>query len=247
LLLAIWMFMASAFNVGFWSLVLVMALAHPSGDWIARGPAYGLIALMIALTFAPKIATALVVLLDRSQRIAWGGTGRFIASFVAEIIFSLILTPIMQVSETAAIVALCFGRTIGWHAQTRSEHAVPLGAAVRVFWPHTILGIAIAAALTSISPATALWSLPVYGGLILAIPLTIVTSMPKLGRAMAAANALAIPEDLNPPAEILALNLPALRRHRLTGARAAATAGDLTAAPASGKPTGSDTIETETA
>ncbi len=211
LLLAIWMFLASAFNVSFWSLLLIQALTHPDGDWIARGPAYALIGVMIFLALVQKVATALVVLLNPEERAGWGGGGRFLASFAAELLFSFLLTPIMQLSQTAAIIMLCFGRTIGWQAQSRSEHAIFWGVAGRRFWAHTLAGCAAGWALWSISLPTALWSLPVYGGLLAAIPLAVVTSSPELGAWMAKSRVLAIPEDLFPPQEIRALNLPALQ------------------------------------
>jgi membrane glycosyltransferase len=73
------------------------------------------------------------------------------------------------------------------------------------------MGVAAAAALASLSGAASLWALPVYGGLLVAIPLTVLTSSPALGARMAARRWLAIPEDLDPPRELLALKLPALQ------------------------------------
>ncbi len=210
LCLAIWMFLSAACNVGFWSLLLLQSLLHPTGDWIERGPAFSVIGLMIVLTLVQKCASALAVLLNAVELRTWGGPLRFLTGFVMELLFSIILTPIMQLSETAAIVMLCFGQTIGWQAQNRSEHAIPWWEAFVRFWPHTVVGLVVGYALSTISPMAAVWSLPVYGGLLLAIPLSVVTSSPKLGAWMAGAKALAIPEDIDPPDEIKPLQLPAL-------------------------------------
>jgi membrane glycosyltransferase len=216
LLLAIWMFLASAFDVLFWTGLLIQALADPKGSWINPGPALAMIGVFVILALAAKLASALTVLADARERRLWGGTGPFLTGFCLELVFSFLLTPIMHVSETAAMLVLLTGSTMPWNAQNRSEHAISWSAAARLFGPHTLLGVVIFALLWWVTPLAALLSLPVYGGLLVAIPLAVVTSSPDLGRWMARRHALAIPEDRFPPAEILALNLPAcsLQRRR---------------------------------
>ena len=144
-------------------------------------------------------------------RDACGGAGRFVGGLGVELVFSFLLTPIMALSQTAAIAAFFTGRSLGWPAQTRGEHRMTLADAARRFGPHGIVGIGLAALLGQISLFAAVAALPVYGGLLVAIPLAIVTSGPGLGRWMARNRVLAIPEDIAPPDEIVALDLPALR------------------------------------
>ena len=212
LLLAIWLFLASACNVGLWSLILVQSLIRSGGDWLAAAPALWLVAALAVMSLAPKIATALAVVLDPAERAAYGGIGRFGTGFLVELAFSFLITPIMAVSQTAAIVALCFGRTIGWTAQVRTEHAVTWADAASRFWPHTLFGLMVAAGLAHLSVAAVLWSLPVYFGLVVAIPLTVVTSVPAVGRTMARCRLCSIPEEIRPPPEFAGLDLPALRQ-----------------------------------
>ena len=210
LALAIWMFLASAFNVALWIAVLVKSLLAGGGSWLDPGAGLALIGVFVTLTLAPKLASAIGVLVSADERRAWGGAGPFLAGFGTEVLMSFLLTPILAVSQTATIVAFFCGRTIGWSAQLRSEHRIAWGTAAARFWPHTLAGLVIGAALWSISPFTAFASLPIYGGLLVAIPLTVVTSIPSLGQRMARRAWMAIPEDLAPPAEIRPLQLPAL-------------------------------------
>lgn len=210
LLLAIWMFLASAFDVAFWLGLFSMTLADPSGSWISPGPALGMVVVLFVLALAAKLASALNVLADKAELRLWGGAGPFLSGFMVELVFSFLLTPILHLSRTVAIGFLLAGRTMPWGPQARSEHRVPWGDAMARFGLHTIVGLMIFVLLWQVAPMVAILSLPVYGGLLVAVPLTVVTSSPDLGRWMARRAVLAIPEDRYPPADVLRLDLPAL-------------------------------------
>jgi membrane glycosyltransferase len=210
LLLAIWMFLASAFDVAFWLGLLGMVLADPSGSWINPGPALGMVVVLFVLALAAKLASALNVLADGRELRLWGGAGPFLSGFVIELVFSFLLTPILHLSRTVAMGFLLTGRTMSWGPQARSEHRVPWSDAIGRFGLHTVVGIVIFALLWQVAPLVAILALPVYGGLLVVVPLTVVTSSPDLGRWMARRAGLAIPEDRYPPADVLRLDLPAL-------------------------------------
>lgn len=210
LMLAIWMFLASAFDVAFWLGLLGMTLADPAGSWINPGPALGLVGVLFMLALAAKLASALNVLADKDELRRWGGAGAFLAGFVVELVFSFLLTPILHLSRTVAMGFLLAGRTMPWGPQARAEHRVPWSEAVGRFGLHTLFGLVLLALLWQADPMVAVLALPVYGGLLVAVPLTVVTSSPDLGRWMARRAVLAIPEDRYPPAEVLRLGLPAL-------------------------------------
>lgn len=216
LLLAIWMFLASAFDVAFWLGLLGMTLADPSGSWINPGAALGMVVVLFVLALAAKLASALNVLADSHELRLWGGAGPFLSGFVVELVFSFLLTPILHLSRTVAIAFLIAGRTMPWGPQARAEHRVPWSDAIGRFGLHTVFGILIFALLWQIDLMVAILSLPVYGGLLVAVPLTVVTSSPDLGCWMARRAVLAIPEDRYPPAEVLRLDLPALALRNAT-------------------------------
>jgi membrane glycosyltransferase len=53
---------------------------------------------------------------------------------------------------------------------------------VRLFALHTIVGVAAGAILYRFVPGSVWWFMPLFAGLVLAIPLAYFTSMPWLGR-----------------------------------------------------------------
>jgi membrane glycosyltransferase len=171
------------------------------------------IALAIAVWsawFAPNIATAVDVLSNPALRRQFGGGLRFLASFLLTIVFVMLLSPMQWASHTIFLASLLFGRTVGWGAQSRSDHTVPWSYAVRQFWPQTLLGLAPVALLAAMAPAAIPYALLIAGGPLLSIPLAVITAEPAVGRALIALGIDRLPEETAPPPELLALRLPAL-------------------------------------
>ena len=181
-----------------------------------------LLAIVLGMVFAPKIATVISVLARGSRRAEFGGTLRFLASVILETVFSAILAPIMAVAHTVFLASLAFGRTIGWTAQVRDDHRVPFDAAASRLWPQSLLGVLLGAWFMFGLPGLALLGAPFYGPLLIAIPFAMLTAWPALGVAMARWHLAAIPEEAAPPQELLRLGLPALSLRR-AGSRAVAS------------------------
>ena len=114
--------------------------------------------------YAPKLLGYLEVLISRTKRIRYGGGGRFLAGVVTETVFTLIYDAIGPVSKTAAIARLVLGARPGWAAQNRSDRGVGWGEATRLFWWHTVLGIAVFAAFACAGWRAALWALLPFAG-----------------------------------------------------------------------------------
>ena len=60
---------------------------------------------------------------------------------ITEVIFFVLLAPIMWASHTLFLARLLLGRAIGWGAQARDDHEVPWSLAARQFWPQTLIGL----------------------------------------------------------------------------------------------------------
>ncbi|MFK8250437.1 glucans biosynthesis glucosyltransferase MdoH [Ancylobacter terrae] len=199
--LAILMFLASPVFLAIWALLLVQALIHRAGaePWLSPDAAAWLLAVVAAIIFMPKLASAADVLSRRAASRGFGGAGRFVAGFCAETVFALLVTPIAAMSHTLTIAGLLLRRGVGWGAQARDTHRVGWGEAARRFWPHTLAGGIAASGLAGLSPLAPLYAAPIYLGLLLAVPLAVVTASPALGRWMAAMGLCAIPEEVTPP------------------------------------------------
>jgi membrane glycosyltransferase len=219
---AILMFLGSPAWMGLLVLgTLAVALAGSAEPFIHPVTGMALFATILVMWFAPNIATAIDVLSRPKQRLAFGGALRFTLSAVAQTIFVLLLLPIMWFGHTAFLIRLLLGRSIGWTAQARDDHAVPVAVAARQLWPQTLLGLASLTTLALTLPAAVPYALFIAGGLALSIPFAVVTAAPRLGRALVAIGFCRLPEEIAPPAELAALGLPAIET-------AAAAASNLT-------------------
>jgi len=168
--------------------------------------------LMVALVmwYLPKIAGALDVLLRTAESKRFGGRWRFSLSLLLEMLFSLMMTPITWLNHMMFIANLALGKRGGWSAQTRDDHSVSVAHAFRQFWPHTTLGITLTVTLYFTHPEALPYGLLFFGGLLLSIPLVVLTSQAWLGRFMIRNRLLSLPEEIKTPPELLPLQLSAL-------------------------------------
>ena len=211
LLFAMLMFLGSPAWVGLLVIgTIAVALAGEPAAFVRADAGIAVFALELMLWFAPTIATALDVLARPQLRQAFGGGTRFLASVLANMLFFLLLAPIMWVAHTAFLARLLFGRSVGWSVQTRDDHAVPFTLAWRQLWPQTLLGLWTVIVLGLTVPAAIPYALFIAGGPLLAIPLAVVTALPAAGRALLGIGLGRLPEETAPPPEITALALPAI-------------------------------------
>ncbi len=192
LLLAIAMYLGSLAWLGLIVLGLLRQVPIQSDAGLVL---FGIIMIM---SFAPKIATLADVLLRPRLRAAYGGGLRIAGSALLEILLTLLVAPISAVAVSLFILGLPFGRRVGWTSQQREAHGLPLSDAVRCLWPQTLLGLGLAAG-TWYAPAVSVWfTLPMIAGLLLAVPLAMLSASPRLGRKMAKAGLCRTPEEVWP-------------------------------------------------
>ncbi len=208
---AILMFLGSPAWMGLLALgTIAVAWAGSPAAFIRPDAGIAVLTLVLVLWFAPYIATAIDILARAKLRHAFGGGIRFLASLAANVIFVLLLAPIMWFSHTAFLVRLLLGRSIGWRAQARDDHAVPFALALRQLWPQTLLGLGTISVLGLTVPAAIPYALFIAGGPLLSIPLAVITASPAVGRALVRIGLGRLPEETAPPAEVTALALPAI-------------------------------------
>ncbi|CAN5217438.1 hypothetical protein BH11PSE4_BH11PSE4_18850 [soil metagenome] len=208
--LAIVMFIGSPAWIGLLVLgTLAVAFADTPASFMNAGAGQALFACLLVMWFAPKIASAIEVLLHADLRRGFGGAGLFVVNLVIETVFSILLCPILWFGHTIFLTGLLFGREIGWAGQTRDGHAVPFTLALRNFWPHTLLGCAVLGLLMATQPAAIPFALVLAAGPALAIPFAIITAWPRLGRLVTRVGIGRLPEETATPAVLLALTPPA--------------------------------------
>jgi membrane glycosyltransferase len=189
---------------------LALAAAGTASEFIRPDAGMALFIIILIMWFAPKIATVLDVVSRPALRRAFGGTLRFVASVVAETIFFLMLSPIMWFGHTVFLTGLVLGKRLTWGGQARDDHSVPWADAARQLWPHTLLGWSCILLLAFTVPSAIPYALFIAGGLALSIPLAVITSWPRVGRALMRVGLGALPEENAPPAALRKLALPAV-------------------------------------
>jgi membrane glycosyltransferase len=193
------------------------AAASTLADFMRFEEGIALLALVLAMWFAPNIATVIDVLVRRDLRRLFGGGIRFLTSFGITIVFVILVAPIMWASHTLFLLGLLFGRTIGWSTQSRDDHSVPWSLAARQFWPQTLIGLAPVLLLAVAAPAAIPYALFIAAGPLLSIPLAVMTAKPAVGRALIALGLDRLPEETAPPPELSALKLAAIELTRAAG------------------------------
>jgi membrane glycosyltransferase len=211
LVLAILMFIGSPAWI---AMLLIGAAAFSFApappEFISWHAGTALVLVVLAMWFAPNIATGIEVLARRKMRAAFGGGVRFTISFGVSIIFMMLLAPIMWASHTVFLARLLLGRTIGWRAQTRDDHAVSWPLAIKEFWLQTLIGLAPVAWLALTAPSGLPYALLIAAGPLVSIPLAVLTASPRLGTALTSSGLGCLPEEIAPPRELAALKLPAI-------------------------------------
>jgi membrane glycosyltransferase len=166
---------------------------------------WALLGAMMLIVFAPKLAGVGQVLLAPRLRAAYGGALRVSLSALAELLFSLVLAPTVAVAQAAFVAGMAAGRTIRWEAQLRDARSLTWVEAWRGLWPQTLLGVALGGAVWLLAPESARWwALLFCGPLVAAVPFAVVTSWVGLGRWLARVGIGAVPEEIEPPAVVVA-------------------------------------------
>lgn len=170
------------------------------------GFAASLYVLFFAMYLSPKLAGFADILMTKGGTVRYGGTARFVASSLIEIVFAFLQGAVSTFRTTIFMVGLAFGTArIGWNGQDRDAHALSLATAFAGLWPHLLFGLYIFGTLAVLSPTVLIWSLPLTAGYLLAIPFAMLTAAPALGALFVRSGLCGIPEDFDAPAEIAAI------------------------------------------
>ncbi|MGQ0456938.1 MAG: glucans biosynthesis glucosyltransferase MdoH [Hyphomicrobium sp.] len=152
---------------------------------------------------------------------------RVTAGVMFETVYSMLIAPILMLTQTIGAIQILLGFDSGWSAQKRDDGRLPLAAALWFARWHMLIGFVVAVIAWNVSPGLLAWMAPVVLGLVLAGPVAWYTSL----KASAASRwALATMEDKAPPAILIAANAAATAWRRRLDALAMAATPDREAA-----------------
>lgn len=140
-----------------------------------------IIVLMYAMLLAPKVLGVVALPLTGARFAEFGGGLRFAASFLSELILSIIYAPILMVQQMIAVVRTLLGLQRGWSPQARDGGRYSLGTLIKCHALETVSGAALSAGIVAGVVAPLL--LPIAISLVLAIPLSALSGVAIFGRA----------------------------------------------------------------
>ncbi|MEO8651763.1 MAG: glucans biosynthesis glucosyltransferase MdoH [Hyphomicrobiaceae bacterium] len=192
-----------------WTLMIgLLPIAAWEGQRIPDYPvglAIFLYVLFFTMYLMPKIAGLVDAVLTKGGVARYGGPLRFGVATALELVFSFLQGAVSTIRTSIFMIGLAFGKSVIWGGQSRDAYGISWATAVRTLWPQTLFGVIVCGALWFIAPAVLWWSLPLTAGYLVAIPFAVLTASPALGRWFQRIGLAGIPEDFNPPPEIMTI------------------------------------------
>ncbi len=158
-----------------------------------------LFAVTMGMLAVPKLLGLALVLGDRGSAAGFGGRTRAGLSMVLEMLFSALMAPVMMLFHSRFVVDILRGRDAGWTKQRRDDGHVTLGEAAARHAGHTLFGLALGATAWAVSPVLFWWLLPLVFGLLLAIPLNLLSARRGAGASARHRRLFVIPEEADRP------------------------------------------------
>ncbi len=184
----------------------------PSWPQYRDGEIAAVLTMTVIVLLVPKMLGMFLALRDRALRSAFGGAPKILGGFVLEQLLSILLAPTMMLFHSEFVLRALLGRSVGWDAQARGDRGITWREAfVRHKW-HLAIGLVWGSAILVLAPNFIWWMSPVIIGMLLAIPLTVLTSRADLGRALRRHGWLLTPEETGQPAELAAAAAARARR-----------------------------------
>ncbi|MEX2644527.1 MAG: glucans biosynthesis glucosyltransferase MdoH [Acetobacterales bacterium] len=163
---------------------------------------FSLLTVTAIMLFLPKILAVFVGLTDPVRRRQFGGGVRMSLSAFTEILFSVLNAPVMMAFHAWFVIQILAGRSTGWNSQTRTGRRVSWGEATRRAALPTLVGLVWGTVTWMMTPVFFLWVTPVVIGLVLAIPLIVLSSWEPLGTMLRRAGLFLSPSETTPHAAL---------------------------------------------
>src|SRR5712672_2274577 len=136
----------------------------------------------MGLLIVPKLLAFVVLLTRRENRKRYGGGFVALAGIITETFLSGLIAPVMMIFQSTAVGEILLGRDAGWQVQRRDDGGVTRSETMRKYALPTLMGIIMAVTAYAVSLPLLLWMAPVIVGLLLAIPIGLVSSTTASGR-----------------------------------------------------------------
>jgi membrane glycosyltransferase len=188
-------------------------------DLSGTAHAFLIFIICMVVLMLPKVLALVDLAFDKKRRRAFGGLTNTTVSAVIETAFSTLHAPLQMLWHTHFVVSSLLGASVSWGTQKRAADGTAWLYAVQRHWGHTLIGLVWGGVIFWFDRPAFWWFVPVVTGMIVSIPLSVLTSRSAWGERARAAGLFLTPEETCPPPEIARLRE---RMVALDGANAAA-------------------------
>jgi membrane glycosyltransferase len=164
--------------------------------------AFLIFVICMAVLFLPKVLALVDLAFDRERRRAFGGLVNASVAAIVETAFSALHAPLQMLWHSKFIAASLLGAGVHWGPQKRAADGIAWLEAVRQHWAHTVVGLIWGGAIWRLDRATFWWFMPVMAGMVVSIPLSVLTSRSLLGEHARRLGLFLTPEETSPPPEL---------------------------------------------
>ena len=155
------------------------------------------------LLFLSKILAVLDLVLTPGGLARFGGFGRVVAGVLLEMIFSVVLAPILMLFHSKFVVSTILGSGVKWATQRReADDRINWSEAWETHREHVLFGVLWTVLLAWLAPGLLAWMSPVLAGMILSMPFSALTGQRRFGLAARRAGLFCTPDELTPPPEL---------------------------------------------
>ena len=162
--------------------------------------AVALFSATLTLLFLPKLLSVLLICIQGAHE--YGGRIRLVLSMLLETLFSMLAAPVRMLFHTVFVTAAFLGWSVQWNSPQRADNATPWGEALRRHGPQMLLGALWTGVVAWLDPSFLWWLAPIVVSLMLAAPVSVITSRTGLGLAAFRRKLFLIPEEFSPPEEL---------------------------------------------
>ena len=156
----------------------------------------------MGLLIVPKLLAWILLVTQGQNRRQFGGGLRVFVGFLIETFLSGLIAPVMMIFQSRAVGEILLGRDSGWQVQRRDDGELPRAELMRKYALPTLFGVAMAAIAYAVSLPLLFWMAPVIAGLLLSIPIAMLSSRQSGPNA----TLLRTPEQSAPPEVLVRAN-----------------------------------------
>jgi membrane glycosyltransferase len=165
----------------------------------------GLFGVTMGMLLLPKLLALGLVLATADRGRGFGGAAALVRSAGAEVLFAALLAPVLMVQQSRAVIGTLLGYQVTWGTQQRGQAAQDGRMVARRYLPFTLLGLGWAGLAWWLTPGLLVWLIPVLAGLVLSIPIALLSGRADLGLRARRAGWFLTPEEVAPPAALAPL------------------------------------------